>query len=681
MITVHSSTTTDFNNNGLAVLTNIIKTEVNEVINGDFRVTLTYPLSDKKSRYLVKYNIIKAMTPVGYNIFRIEKSRRSNDGNSIECICLYEGYYSLSRNFLRDVRPTNTNGLGALTWMKDHAESPVRFNFLSDIDKIGTAYYIRKNFLDAIMGDDDNSFLKVWGGELDRRIDSIGIYRQLGTDRGFKVTEGKNLITIEESTEGTEVTRLMVTGRDENDNVLELPEKYVDSPLINNYSQISYKHIDFPNVKVSRDDTITEYSNKEAVYAELRKQGALLYSEQHIDRPSVNFSIEFADLSKTGEYKDIKALQQLYLGDIVTIHSNKLGIDIKARLISYTYDCVLQKYTKLELGDYVKSEYTVSNILNNRIATVSTESNFIGDKIKQALGGHCIKREGEILIMDTDNIATATKVWRWNLNGFGYSSTGYNGTFGTAINMDGEINASFIKTGELDASLIKAGTISSADGTFKLDLGSGALTTYDLNGRKAIEMINQNIIVYDFDDDNASEVGRITSAVKASDTSKKALVIGGENGRCVSIGKKNNQGTYDSYVDYDMGALGLEYPITFYKDVKLYGDISQKLNNGYYHPVCKVQSGNVWLTTNQEIRIDLDNAFNYCSFKTVKAGVIGTYRNTYNSLGEFYLNSYYIENNQLVLKGGVTHLVINNGTNTWLTDGQINVQYQVIGSK
>jgi phage minor structural protein len=661
-------------------LTNIIKAEVNEVINGDFRVTLSYPLFDKKSRYLVKYNIIKAATPLGYNIFRIEKSRRSNDGNNIECICVHESYYSLSRNFLRDVRPTNTNGLGALNWMKDHAESPVRFNFYSDIDTIGTSYYIRKNFLDAIMGDDDNSFLKVWSGELDRRIDSIGIYKQLGTDRGFKVTEGKNLITIEESTEGTEVTRLMVTGRDENDNVLESPEKYVDSPLINNYSQISYKHIDFPNIKISREDAITEYADKEAVYTELRRQAALLYSEQHIDRPSINFLIEFADLSKTDEYKDIKALQQLYLGDIVTIHSSKLGIDIKARLISYTYDCVLQKYTKLELGDYVKSEYTVSNILNNRIATVSTESNFIGDKIKQALGGHCIKREGEILIMDTDDIATATKVWRWNLNGFGYSSTGYNGTFGTAINMDGEINASFIKTGELDASLLKAGTISSADGTFRLDLGSGKLVTYDSDGLKAIEIVNQDIKFYDFQNGSNQQTGAIMSSYSGTDTTKNGLTIGAKPNKYIGVGKQTSDTHTEYFVEFDMGALGNQYPVTFYKDVSLFGDIRQKLNNNYYYPACVVQTGNVWLNTNQEVRINLYADFNYCSNRAVKVSIIGTYRSSYTALGEFYLNSYYIENNQLVLKGGVTHLV-NNGSNTWVTDGEINVHWMVIGSK
>ena len=71
--------------------------------------------------------------------------------------------------------------------------------------------------------------------------------------------------------------------------------------------------------------------------------------------------------------------------------------------------------------------------------------------IKNAMGGYVIKRENELLIMDTTDVNTAQKVWRWNLNGLGYSNTGYNGSYSTAITMDGHINANFIATGTLKA--------------------------------------------------------------------------------------------------------------------------------------------------------------------------------------------------------------------------------------
>ena len=77
--------------------------------------------------------------------------------------------------------------------------------------------------------------------------------------------------------------------------------------------------------------------------------------------------------------------------------------------------------------------------------------------LKATRGYVCIRpieNPAEILIMDTDNLNTAKKIWRWNMGGFGYSSTGINGTFGTAITMDGAFVADFITAGILSANLI-----------------------------------------------------------------------------------------------------------------------------------------------------------------------------------------------------------------------------------
>lgn len=64
-------------------------------------------------------------------------------------------------------------------------------------------------------------------------------------------------------------------------------------------------------------------------------------------------------------------------------------------------------------------------------------------------------------------------MWRWNINGLGYSPNGYNGPYTTAITADGQIVADFITAGTLTASLIKAGTISSIDGLSHWNLETG----------------------------------------------------------------------------------------------------------------------------------------------------------------------------------------------------------------
>ena len=104
-----------------------------------------------------------------------------------------------------------------------------------------------------------------------------------------------------------------------------------------------------------------------------------------------------------------------------------------------------------------KIEVTRTNLdvaIENATALIKTEN-----------GGYVVKRYNaedqpyELLIMDTPSIETADNVWRWNQNGLGFSSTGYNGTYGTAITKDGKIVADFITTGTLDASVIGASSI------------------------------------------------------------------------------------------------------------------------------------------------------------------------------------------------------------------------------
>ena len=87
----------------------------------------------------------------------------------------------------------------------------------------------------------------------------------------------------------------------------------------------------------------------------------------------------------------------------------------------------------------------------------------------------------EILVMDTPDITTAQKVWRFNNGGLGYSSTGYNGPYTTAITQDGHIVANFIDVGELTANIIKSGVLQSVEGNTSFNLDTGDLIS-DYNG-------------------------------------------------------------------------------------------------------------------------------------------------------------------------------------------------------
>ena len=68
----------------------------------------------------------------------------------------------------------------------------------------------------------------------------------------------------------------------------------------------------------------------------------------------------------------------------------------------------------------------------------------------------------EILVMDTPDINTATKIWRWNQKGLGYANSkdaNGNWEFGLAMTIDGQIVADYITTGTMNCDRLKGGTI------------------------------------------------------------------------------------------------------------------------------------------------------------------------------------------------------------------------------
>ena len=98
----------------------------------------------------------------------------------------------------------------------------------------------------------------------------------------------------------------------------------------------------------------------------------------------------------------------------------------------------------------------------------------------------------EIVIMDTDDISTATKVWRWNSGGLGYSENGYAGPYTLAMTQDGSIVADFITSGTMSANIIRAGILTDAEGRNFWDLDNGIFRLAGdatLDGRSVTKLI------------------------------------------------------------------------------------------------------------------------------------------------------------------------------------------------
>lgn len=453
---IYSSEETNFDRNGYGFLSECISAYVTESLNGDDVLEIEYPLNGPLSEYLTEGNIIKAnVGNDNFQLFRIYRSIKTFD-----TIKIYAPHisYDLKYNMLVNIAPTNLGCQAFGQWILNNTQYSSGFSFYSDITGTGSARYVRKNPLEAIIGKDDNSMVNIFGGELERDNFTLKLLQRRGSDQHTKLIVGKNITQIKSTIDITSLyTKIMPIGYDG----LLIPELYVDSPLINDYPSPKIGKVEFRDIIYDpTGEQEGSYTDINDAYQALRDATNKLYTDG-IDKPTITIKINWLELSKMEQYKNqYSSLEQIHLGDTIT--AQLLGIDYTTKVTKTKYNVLNDMIEKFEIG-------TIQQTITNMITINSKEIQEINpgsilqqakenatNQINSALGGYIYLDYdiGNLYIMDTDNPTTAQKIWRWNLNGLGYSSTGINGPYDLAMTMDGQIVADFITTGTLNTSVI-----------------------------------------------------------------------------------------------------------------------------------------------------------------------------------------------------------------------------------
>lgn len=447
MIRIYKNDCEDFNNNGLGILTDFkTSPKIKESLNSSFELNFDYALKGKNAEYLIVDYIIKAPYDNSEQLFRIKKVTPTLTKISIYAVHIF---YDLSENFLTDVAPTKKSGVNAINWILENTMFPTKFSVTGDLISDNSARYVRKNPVDAILGA-DNCIVKRWGGEIERDNYNIILHKQRGSDKGVYIKQGKNIKEIEISVDFTSVvTRVVPQGANE----LLLPEYQIDSPLLETYRNPIVAKYEFSDISVDEETT------EEQAYEKLREAAEALFSKEGIDKPKIYVKVNWLELSKTEEYRyQYGSFESVRLGDTVVVQA--LGYEYKIRVITIEYDCLLNRYTSFEIGDpkanYVERQLSIvtSEIQKNSSSLLEKAKKAATTLINNGFGGHVRIYPDRILIMDTENEATAKNVWQWNLNGFAHSSNGINGDYDTAITIDGQIVADRITTGTMDVQRI-----------------------------------------------------------------------------------------------------------------------------------------------------------------------------------------------------------------------------------
>lgn len=367
MIEVYVKGNEDYGSNGDMTLTPTT-CEVELTVEGVAELTLEHPIDDLgRWEYLVTDNVIAAPTPYSKKqLFRIYDYTKTE--TEVTAYARHV-FYDSAGEMLVDVRPTDKTGQEAL----DIILSGTKYKAKTNIKTRSTAYYIRKNIMEAIGGDDENSFINRWGGERMYDNFTVIINDRLGGDYGACAEFGRNMTGIEADISIDDVvTRIIPVSY--NGHTLEGEEPWIDSPLIGSYANPRTAVIKFEDVKLLEDCQEGEegFSTLELLREELKRRCTKEY-ENGLDKPKVNYKVDLVEVANTEDYKDYKKLTTVGIGDDVLTKDRKLKINVTARCIRLVYDCIEEENAEVELGNFIENYFDKTTSAADIIQKVTRE--------------------------------------------------------------------------------------------------------------------------------------------------------------------------------------------------------------------------------------------------------------------------------------------------------------------
>ena len=464
MLKLFGTTDTLYSTNGDKIIIptyqHIIKQD-----NGDFYLDLECSLEYIDD--LTPNRILVSNTPQGEQAFRITNTEKRQHKLKLKALHIS---YDANNYVIEDSYVVDKNCNDALDHLNNATDNTSPFTVSSNITRTASYRCVRKSLYEAWQ-----TVIERWGGHIVRDNFNVSINDSIGQDNGVDIRYGKNIKNISATYDWNDVcTKLLPVGKDG----LMLEETYLTSGT--QYDIPYTKVVSFNQDNIEEDDFKDEEGNldeeayMDALITDLQTKGNTYLNDNSI--PKVNYSLQ-ANLDKLSD-----------VGDIIKVYDERLGIEILTNVISFNYDCILEKYTDIQFGNF---NPTLSNLMNS-IDTISQnnadESSYevkvtLSDELQEAtdtimgvLGNSYVIYDGDkILIVDTLPKENAVNVIRINAGGIGFSNTGINGTFSSAWTIDNVLNMQNINVINLTADLIKGGTLKLGNQLNQ----SGKLEVYD----------------------------------------------------------------------------------------------------------------------------------------------------------------------------------------------------------
>lgn len=572
MIQVYDPANTDFTKNGnMALMPS--EASVHAILGGMWEAALSHPIDTLgRWKHLKEEAVVKMPSFNGVQMFRIRKAEKSDMG--VYCVMDPIFYDCRDEVFLTDVRPENKNGQQALDIL-----CTGKYSGQSDILTSRTAYYIYKNLLEALVGDEDNSFVNRWGGEPVYDNYRVTINARAGGDYNVEIRYGKN-IPENGMTVSADMSEIVTRIYPKAYNGYEMSSHgYVDSPFIATYAKTYARTIMYDDVKMREDEAdgdaeagVTICDTQAQLDAALLAKCYADYDEG-IDKPLVTIEADLILLQNMEQYADIAKLETVSLGDTIHCYNNHLGFTTNARVMELTYDSIRKRVESVTLGAYRQTYFDKLQRGISGIDALATRANGVlngdgtvmAERIKGFLNGAMASLRAQYNIAEhMDYLAILFENLDPTSDLYGALAIGTQGIMiskrRNATDTDWEWTTAATAAGFVGDTIV-TGTISDASGSNYWDLVQGIF-------RMCAGSINiGDIFIVDALGNMTAKSATVSGTLISDDGLERIVIdqalIRGYHRASVNTDWSNSTlvGTLDLAADYDNGHGGVVYEV------------------------------------------------------------------------------------------------------------------------
>lgn len=485
---------------GLGALADALTCEISEELNGEYELEMTYPVSGRRYSDLKNRCIIVAKPDPyrGEQPFRIYRITRPLNG----VITVYARHISYDLSGVPVTPFTAASAAAAMQALAAHAAVSSPFSFWTDISSGASVGVTVPTSTRAVLGGTDGSILDTYHGEYEWDGFTVRLRSHRGQDNGVRIAYGKNLTDIQQDENIADLATGVIGYWAGSDGSL-VQTGVVDAPGTYDFDRV---------ISVDFSSDFDEQPTTE----QLTQRVQQYISDNGVGVPDVSISVSWVNLEQYSGYEGLSLLERVSLGDTVTVEFPPLGVEATARVVKTVYDVLRDRYVSADIGsvqaniaDTIAGQQQQLQQVPNK-TEIQQIAQSIADAIMGAKGGsvRLLDTDGDgepdtLYIADNADPALAKKVWRFNYEGWGASSNGYNGPFEMSAALGLGMYGDFITAGTLNAAMcnvinlvadnINTGTltaikIQSKDGSSYWDLtGGGAVFNND-----SIQINSQN---------------------------------------------------------------------------------------------------------------------------------------------------------------------------------------------